>query len=53
MEWRNGGWERWGVLPGLQVPAAVEGGGLPPEDNAGNTHSEVAQTAGSWQGEAS
>ena len=48
MEWRNGGWERWGVLPGLQVPAAVEGGGLPPEDNAGNTHSEVAQTAGSW-----
>ena len=31
-------------LPGLHVPAAVEGGGVPPEHNAGHTHSQVAQT---------
>ena len=36
------------TLPGLHVPAAVEGGGVSPQHNAGDTHSEVTQTTRTW-----
>ena len=33
----------------VHVPAAVEGGGVASEHDAGHAHAEVAQTARTWQ----